>query len=319
MKKYIAIIMMFVLCLSALVGCGNDNKVKTIGILQYGEHASLDNCRLGFIQGLKDAGLKEGKDFNIKYQNASFDDNVATQIAQSFSSQNVALMCGIATPAAIACFSSAEDKDTPVIFNAITDPVKAKLDKGNITGVSDKLPIESQLEMIRKIQPNAKTIGIVYTTSEQNSVSAIEEYKEKAGKYGFTIEAKGVTAQSEVTLAIDTLISKKVNCISNLTDNNVVGVLPSILEKTFVAKIPVYGSEIEQVKKGCVAAAGIDYVKLGKQAGKLAVKIIKGEAKASEIPYETMTEFEYYQNSESLSSLGLHLPDNFTNVKDVVN
>ena len=283
--------------------------VPVIGISQYGEHPSLDNCRTGFIEGLKEAGLAEGTDFEIDYQNAGFDDNIATQIAQNFSAKNVALMCGIATNSATACFAAAEDKNIPVIFNAITDPVKAKLDSGNVTGVSDKLPVEAQLDLIRKLQPEAKTIGIVYTTSEPNSVSAIEEYKEKAGNYGFKIDDIGVTAQSEVTQAIDTLISRDVDAISNLTDNNVVGVLASVLDKTNEAGIPVYGSEVEQVKGGCVASAGIDYVELGKQAGKMAAKVLRGEAKCTDMPFETVTEYGIYVNSSALSEMNITLPD----------
>ncbi|MGI6493097.1 MAG: ABC transporter substrate-binding protein [Pelotomaculum sp.] len=309
MKKTIATIVVIFAILITLAGCGESSKkTPVIGISQYGEHASLDNCREGFIQGLKDAGLVENKDFVINYQNAGFDDATATQIAQNFSANNVAMMCAIATPAATACFAAAEDKDIPVIFTAITDPVQAKLDKGNITGTSDKLPVDAQLELIRKLQPEAKTIGIIYTTSEPNSVSAISEYFEKASQYGFTIEALGVTQQSEVTLAVDTLIAKSVDCFSNLTDNNVVGVLPSILEKTNDVKIPIYGSEVEQVKIGCVAAAGIDYYELGRQTGKMAAKILKSEATATEMPYETITEFNYYINSAALSETGISVP-----------
>lgn len=291
------------------VGCtAKKDKVPVIGISQYGEHASLDNCREGFLLGLKEAGLTEGEDYTIDYQNASFDNATATQIANNFSSKNVALMCAIATPSATACYAAAEDKNIPVVFNAITDPGEAGLTTGNITGVSDKLPVDPQLELIRKLQPDAKTIGIIYTTSEPNSVSAIAEYKEKAGNYVFTIEAIGVADQASVTQAADTLINKKVDCITNLTDNNVVGVLPSILEKTNAAGIPVYGSEIEQVKKGCVASAGIDYVELGKMAGKLAAQILKGEAKASDIPYETVTEYSTYINSDAASAMGITVP-----------
>ena len=280
-----------------------------IGISQYGEHPSLDNCREGFLQGLEQAGLKEGVDFEVDYQNASFDDNIATQIGQTFSAENADLMVAIATPSAVACYAAAEDKDIPVIFTAITDPVQAKLDSGNITGTSDKLPVEAQLDLIRQLQPNAKTIGIIYTTSEPNSVSAIAEYQEKAGDYGFTIDAIGVTAQAEVTQAADTLIAHKVDCISNLTDNNVVGVLAAILEKTDEAGIPVYGSEVEQVKLGCVAAAGIDYVQLGIQTGMMAAKVLTGEATCQDIPYETISEYGIYINSASLDAMGITLPE----------
>ena len=323
MKKFFALILALIMVM-ALCACGNspapapgsdpdksvpaDSKLPVIGISQYGEHPSLDNCREGFLMGLEESGLKEGVDFEYLYQNAGFDDNIAIQIAQNFSAKDVTLMCGIATNSATACFAAAEDKNIPVIFNAITDPVEAKLDSGNITGVSDKLPIAAQLDLIRQLQPEAKTIGIVYTTSEPNSVSAIAEYKEKAPEYGFELVDIGVTAQAEVTQAVDTLINREVDCISNLTDNNVVGVLDSILDKTNEAGIPVYGSEIEQVKKGCVASAGIDYIELGKQTGRLAAKVLKGEATCEELPYETVTEYSIYVNNEALAEMSIELP-----------
>ena len=296
----------------SLAACGGDaasGEVPVIGICQYGQHGSLDNCREGFLQGLEEAGLVEGTDYTIDYQNASFDDNMAIQIAQAFSAEDAALMVGIATPAATACYAAAEDKDIPVVFTAITDPVGAKLDSGNITGTSDVLPVQGQLELIRAIQPEADTIGIVYTTSEANSVYSIGVYEELAADYGFTIEAIGVTAQSEVTQAVDTLISQGVDCLSNLTDNTVVGVLGSILEKTNEAGIPVYGSEIEQMELGCVAGAGLDYVQLGIQTGKMAAQILTGEATCEDLPYETIENYGLYVNSNALAAMGLTLPE----------
>ena len=275
----------------SLAACGGDaasGEVPVIGICQYGQHGSLDNCREGFLQGLEEAGLVEGTDYTIDYQNASFDDNMAIQIAQAFSAEDAALMVG---------------------FTAITDPVGAKLDSGNITGTSDVLPVQGQLELIRAIQPEADTIGIVYTTSEANSVYSIGVYEELAADYGFTIEAIGVTAQSEVTQAVDTLISQGVDCLSNLTDNNVVGVLGSILEKTNEAGIPVYGSEIEQMELGCVAGAGLDYVQLGIQTGKMAAQILTGEATCEDLPYETIENYGLYVNSNALAAMGLTLPE----------
>ena len=300
----------------SLAACGGEGggdtaggEVPIIGINQYGSHGSLDNCREGFLQGLQEAGLVEGTDYTIDYQNANFDTNLATQIAQAFSAEDAALMVGIATPSATACYAAAEDKDIPVIFTAITDPVGAKLDSGNITGTSDVLPVQGQLELIRAIQPEADTIGIVYTTSEANSVYSIGVYEELAADYGFTIEAIGVTAQSEVTQAVDTLISQGVDCLSNLTDNNVVGVLGSILEKTNEAGIPVYGSEIEQMELGCVAGAGLDYVQLGIQTGKMAAQILTGEATCEDLPYETIENYGLYVNSNALAAMGLTLPE----------
>ena len=226
----------------SLTACGNTASGETeskdlpiIGVAQYGEHGSLDNCRTGFLQGLKEAGLKENVDYKLDFQNAGFDDSIDSQIAQKFADEDAALMVGIATPSAVACYNAAEEKDIPVIFIAVTDPAGAKLDSGNVTGTSDVLPVEGQLQLIRELQPEAKTIGIIYTTSESNSLYSIGVYEEKAADYGFTIDAVAVTAQSEVTQAVDKLLSDGVDCLSNLTDNNVVGVLPAILEKTNAA------------------------------------------------------------------------------------
>ena len=280
-----------------------------IGISQYGQHASLDNCREGFLQGLEEAGLKEGVDFEVDYRNADFDDTMTTQIGDAFSAEDVDLMVGIATNSAIACFNAAEDKDIPVIFTAITDPVGAHLDAGNITGTSDALPVEGQLQLIRALQPDADTIGIVYTTSEANSVYSISVYEELATDYGFTIDAVGVTSQAEVTQAVDTLLSHGVDCLSNLTDNNVVGVLGAILEKTDEAGIPVYGSEVEQVKLGCVGGAGLDYIQLGIQTGLMAAKVLTGEAACEDLPYETIENYGLYINSDAAAELGITIPD----------
>ncbi len=331
-KKFFAALLALTMTLS-LAACGGTDDTAAedngsgegeatmykIGISQYGEHGSLDNCREGFLQGLEQAGLVEDVDYTLLYQNASFDDATATQIGQGFSAADVDLMVGIATPSAVACYAAAEEKNIPVIFTAITDPVGAHLDAGNITGTSDVLPVAGQLELIRELQPHAKTIGIVYMTSEANSVYSIGVYEELAADYGFAIESVGVTAQSEVTQAVDTLISRGVDCLSNLTDNTVVGVLPAILEKTNEAGIPVYGSEVEQVKLGCVAGAGLDYVKLGIQTGLMAAKVLTGEATCEDLPYEIIEDYDLYINSEALDAMGLAVPEDVAQTAVEVN
>ena len=161
--------------------------------------------------------------------------------------------------------------------------------------------------MIRELLPDAKKIGILYTTSEANSVSAIAEYKEKVGDYGFELVEKGITNTSEIALATDDLLSQ-VDCISNLTDNTVVSSLATILDKANAANIPVFGSEIEQVKLGCLAAEGLDYVALGKQTGKMAAEILKGEKKAPEMNFETITEPGFYVNEKVAENLGVTVP-----------
>ena len=322
-KRTIAVLLTMAMAATMMAGCGSKSDSKTadgeksytIGISQFAEHGSLDNCREGFLEGLKEEGIEEGKNLNVEYKNSAADMGTASQIASSFVSDKVDLICGIATPSAQTAYNAAMDTDISVIYTAVTDPKAAELadDKGNpvgeVTGTSDKLPIEAQLKMIRELLPDAKKIGILYTTSEANSVSAIAEYKEKVGDYGLE---KGITNTSEIALATDDLLSQ-VDCISNLTDNTVVSSLATILDKANAANIPVFGSEIEQVKLGCLAAEGLDYVALGKQTGKMAAKVLKGEKKASEMPFETITEAGLYLNTKVAENLGITVEDDLKN------
>ena len=320
-KKLVAGLLTGAMMAALLTGCAGSGSDKssdakesyTIGIEQFAEHGSLDNCREGFLQGLEEEGIKEGDNLKVEMKNAAADMGTAGQISDSFVSDKVDLICAIATPSAQSAYNAAMDAGIPVIYTAVTDPVAAELaDKdgnpvGNVTGTSDTLPVEEQLKMIREMMPDAKTIGILYTTSEANSVSAIATYESLVDQYGFTLETKGISQTSEIALATDDLLTK-VDCITNLTDNTVVASLPTILEKANEKGIPVFGSEIEQVKIGCLAAEGIDYIQLGKQTGKIAAQILKGEKKASEIPYEIISEPGFYVNTKVAENLGIEVP-----------
>ncbi len=344
MKKKIAATLMIIAAAAAAAGCGGNSRTGTgtqsqtassaqetssqessqaasqdeasytIGIGQYAVHGSLDNCREGFLQGLAEEGIEEGKNLTVLYENANGDGGMGTQIISNFLSQNVDMICAIATPMAQTAYGATKRTDVPVIYTAVTDPVIAQLateDKmpaGNITGTSDKLPVEEQLQMIRQILPDAKTIGIMYSTSEVNSQSTLEEYKEAAPEYGFEIIESGISTAADIPLAADNLLTQ-VDCLNNLTDNTVVSSLPIILNKANSKGIPVFGSEIEQVRIGCLASMGLDYVELGKQTGRMAAQVLKGEAKASEMPYEVIEEASFYGNSAVADNLGITLPE----------
>lgn len=328
-KRVLAVVL--TLCMGAsLFGCGsketqteesstatsgeNADESYTIGISQFAEHGSLDNCREGFLEGLKEAGIEEGKNLTVLYDNSQADTGTASTIADNYVSEKVDLICAIATPSAMSAYNSAKDTNIPVIYTAVSDPVASELAKedgtsvGNITGTSDKLPVTEQLEMIREILPDAKKIGILYTTSETNSESTIAEYKEYAADYGFEIVESGINTIADVPLAAADLASK-VDCINNLTDNTVVSALQTVIDAANDAGIPVFGSEIEQVKSGCLAAMGLDYVELGKQTGAMAAKVLKGEAKAEELSFETITEASLYVNTAAAEKLGMKLDD----------
>lgn len=314
-NKVMAGLLTVALAAAMMAGCAGNSEEKgyTIGISQFAEHGSLDNCREGFLAGLSEEGIKEGENLKVDVKNAAADMGTAGQISDSFVSDRVDMICAIATPTAQSAYNAAMDAGIPVIYTAVTDPVAAELaneDKtpvGDITGTSDKLPVEAQLKMMRQLLPDAEKLGIMYTTSEANSVSAIKEYKSLAGEYGFELIEKGITATADVALAADDLLSQA-DCITNLTDNTVVASLPTILEKANEKKIPVFGSEIEQVKAGCLAAEGIDYIALGKQTGKMAAQVLKGEKKASEMKFELITEPGFYVNNKVAENLGITVP-----------
>ena len=192
----------------------------TIGINQFAVHGSLDNCREGFIRRSRRERIRgRQKSYRIR-RNAQADPGLAAQISTNFAGQKVDLICAIATPSAQSAYSVGRKNDIPVIYTAVTDPVAAELANadgtpvGEVTGTSDKLPVEQQLEMIRAILPDAKKIGIMYTTSEVNSASTLAEYKEKAADYGFEIVESGVSSTADIPLAADSLL-EQVDCLNN--------------------------------------------------------------------------------------------------------
>lgn len=323
-KKIAALVMSMTVIMGMLAGCGSSTKESktdgyTIGISQFAEHSSLDNCREGFLAGLKEAGIEEGKNLTVNYDNAQADTGTAGTIADSYVSKKVDLICAIATPSAMSAYNACMNTDIPVVYTAVSDPIGAGLAKedgsntGNITGSSDLLPVEEQLKMIRAMMPEAKKIGILYTTSEANSVSTIKEYKESADQYGFEIVDTGINTLADVDMAASDLVTK-VDCICNLTDNTVVQALQTVIEKANAKNIPVFGSEVEQVKAGCVAAMGIDYYELGKQTGEIAAKILKGEETAEKTDYIKTADAALYVNTAAADKINMSLDQDY--IKD---
>ena len=326
-KKFLALLVtlsvMFTLAACGGGGeAGQTEDVLKIGVIQIAPHPSLDNCYQGFVEGLAEVGFVEGQNIEIDFQNAQGEMANSDMIAKNMVSSKYDLILGIATPAAMSAYSAAKDTDIPVVFSAVSDPLAAGIVKSlekpeYSTGTSDVLPLEAQLKMIRAFLPDAKKIGILYTTSEPNSVTHLAAAKELAPKYGFEIEAIGVTTASEVATAATTLTSKGIDCINNFTDNNVVNNLTSVLYAAETAKIPVFGSEIEQVKNGCLAAEGIDYISLGRETGKIAAQILKGEAKAGDIPVALISDSTPVYNKEVADRLGITLPEDYKEAQAV--
>lgn len=301
---------------------GGKKQLK-IGVIQYAVHPSLDNCYKGFLAGLEEEGFKDGQNITVDFQNAQGEPANAAMIAKSMVSKKEDMLMGIATPAAMAAYSAAKQTDIPVVFTAVSDPVAAGIvaskekPGANCTGSADVLPLQKQLEMIRAFLPTAKKIGVLYTTSEPNSVSTLKTFQELAPKSGFEVVEIGVTNASEVSAAAASIVAKGVDCINNFTDNNVVNNLSTVLQAAGKAKIPVFGSEIEQVKNGCLASVSIDFVSLGRETGKMAAKLLKGETKASETPVYTVSDGVPVYSSDVLKKLGIALPSAYAGAQDV--
>ena len=253
----------------------------------------------------------EGENLTVKYENAQADMSLAANIAANFTNNDYDLICAIATPMAVCAFNAAEDR-VPVVYTAVSAPVEAGLARedglgeGNVTGSSDLLPVSFQLEAIRALLPEAKTIGILYTIGETNSQVQLKQYQEAAAEYGFKIVEKGVSTGADIALALPVLLPQ-VDCLSMLTDNTVVQYLDVVLDESAEAGKPVFGSEVEQVTLGCVAAVGLDYVQLGYDTGLLAARVLDGE-NAQEIPYLKISESAVFYNSEACAEMNIEIP-----------
>ena len=310
MKKFVAALLILALLAAGALSLA-EQKTYKIGIAQFAVHGSLDNCAEGFIQGLKENGYEDGVNITIETLNAQADMGMATQIANQFVDNGFDLICAIATPMAVVSHKAADDK-IPVIYTAVSAPISVELASadgkgiGNVTGTSDELPVKQQLETIRAMQPDAKVIGILYTLSETNSAVQVAEYQRLAPEYGFTIEASGIATGADIALALPQLLAK-VDLITMVLDNTVVQYLDTVLDAAEPKKIPVYGSEVEQVVRGCVAAEGLDYILLGRQTGALAARVLSGE-NAADIPFETIKESSLFYNLAASEAMGIQLP-----------
>lgn len=288
---------------------GGEGGKKKVEILQYVTHAALDATNKGFIKGLADNGFPADK-VEITQQNAAGDAPNNTQMAAKISQGKPDLVFAIATPSAQAVANIV--KSAPVLFTAVTDPVGAKLVKseeapgGNVTGTSDRNPVKEQLELLKKLKPEAKTVGIVYSSAEPNSAVQVQWAKDAASGLGLTIEEKAISASSEVSQAASSL---NVDAIYVPTDNAVVSGLASLVKVAESKKTLVIGAEAGTVKAGAVATVGINYEKLGEQTGAMAAKILKGEAKPADMPVETQSTFEVYVNEKAAKNIGLTIPE----------
>lgn len=297
----------------ALTSCsgGTDNSASgdtyTIGINQLVQHPALDAATAGFKEAFKEAGI----DAKFDEKNANGEQGTALTIAQQFATSNVDLALAVATPAAQATVQAIQDK--PVLFTAVTDPVSAELVKsnekpgGNVTGTSDIAPIEEQFKLLKQLVPDAKKVGIVYASGEVNSQVQVDEAKKVAKGAGVEIKTQTVTTANEIQQAVTAL--GDVDAIYVPTDNMVVSGIASLIQVAEQKKIPVLGAESGTVEGGAVATLGINYKELGKQTGKMAIRILKEGADPATLPVETASEFTYVINEDAAKRMGVTIPE----------
>ncbi|AGK47723.1 ABC transporter substrate binding family protein [Burkholderia thailandensis MSMB121] len=303
----------------AMLGAGAAH-AQTVKVLSIVDHPALDAIRDGVRAELKAEGYGDDR-LKWEYQSAQGNTGTAAQIARKFIGDRPDVIVAIATPAAQAVVAST--KSVPVVYSGVTDPVAAQLVKGwgptgtNVTGVSDKLPLDRQVALIKRVAPKAKTVGMVYNPGEANSVVVVKEMKEILAKQGMTLKEAAAPRTVDIAPAAKSLIGK-VDVIYTNTDNNVVSAYESLVKVANEAKIPLVAGDTDSVKRGGVAALGINYGDLGRQTGKVVARILKGE-KPGAIASETSSNLELFVNTDAAAKQGVTLsPDLVKEAKTVI-
>ena len=349
-SKGIALVLTLILVLglaSLAIGCGGDDaeettttegtedtttteaaeetttteaKVYRIGTTQIVSHPALDAVVEGFKEAMAEEGFVEGENVEYDVQNAQGEMATASSIAQKFVSDDVDLILSVATPTSQAAAKATTD--IPIVFSAVTDPVAAGLVKnpdapeGNITGVSDMLPLQPHLDLIQSLVPDAQTIGLLYNAGEANSVALVEKEKELAADLGLETEEATAAKSAEVQSAAQSLIGR-VDAISVLTDNTVVTGLESVVQIAQENDIPLIAGDIDSVKRGAAAAYAFDYKDLGRQTGRMVARILKGQA-ISDSPVEYAEDLQLAVNPASAEAMGMTISEDFKSEADEV-
>ena len=288
-------------------------QAQSVAVTSIVEHPALDSVRDGVKKALEDAGYTEAKGLKWQFQTAQGNTAIAAQIARKFVGDKPDAIVAIATPSAQAVVAAT--KSIPVVYAAVTDPVAAQLVPSlepsgtNVTGVSDALALEKQVELIRSVVPDAKRVGMVYNPGEANSVVVVERLRELLPKSGMTLVEATAARTVDVGAAARSLVGK-VDVIYTNTDNNVVSAYEALVKVGNDADLPLVASDTDSVKRGAIAALGIDYYDIGLQTGKQVVRILKGEAPGA-IPSQTSDNLQLFVNPGAAKQQGVTLSEDF--------
>ncbi|MFU0826302.1 MAG: ABC transporter substrate-binding protein [Lachnoclostridium sp.] len=317
-KITVFVIIIAMLAGVSLSGCGKKDTAKSgepfrIGVDQLVEHDALNAAYKGFVDALAEAGYVDGDKIKIDYQNAQGDQANANTIAQKLVNDNNDLILAIATPAAQAVANAT--KDIPILVTAVTDPAASGLvasneaPQGNVTGTSDLNPVKEQIDLLKKLVPDARKIAILYCSSEVNSKIQADMAIEAATALGIESEEATISNTNEIQQVVESLIGK-VDAIYAPTDNVIAKAMPTVAQVANANGLPVICGEENMVEKGGLATYGIDYYELGKLTGKQAVKIIEGTATPAEMPIEYLSKDQYklVVNEEVAAQLGIEIP-----------
>jgi len=284
--------------------------VFRIGISQFITHQSLDATREGFVDELAKQGYVEGKNIEIDLQNAQGEQRNLKTISQQLAESSDVVLA-IATPSAQSLANTTQT--TPVIFSAVTDPVSAKLVEsrehpgGNVTGTSDQSSdaISTQINLIKKVLPKAKTIGILYTQSEPNSVVQKDEAKRLLEEKGFTVVEKTILDSNNVKAAAESLMAE-VDMVFVPTDNIISSTMETVKQVSIKHKVPVFGGSTEMIAVGGLYNYGTNYEELGRQTARMLIRVLKGE-KPENIAVELPEKLELHTNQEIADALGIDI------------
>ena len=302
-------------------GGGNDadsnDTTKTVGVLQLVQHPSLDNAYEGFKEGLEEGGYKEDDNLKIEYQNAQNNQDNLKSMSEKLIKEEPDLLLGIATPAAQSLLNATTE--IPITVTAVTDLEEAKLVKsdkkpsGNVTGTTDMVPIDKQIDLLLSIVPDAKSIGIMYNAGEANSKIQADLAEKALKKAGVEVKIKTANTTNDVQQVTESLAGET-DGIYVPTDNTFASAAAVIGDVVKEKKIPLVAGSTEQIDGGGLATVGIDYKSLGKQTGKMAAKILDGDAKPEDTPVESADTLKLVVNKEMAEALGID-PDSIKEPK----